>query len=340
MRILYVGSRWEYGDPSLGLSFEEMNFRSALEGMGNEVVAFDFAARLREAGRDAMNDELVKAAAGGDFDLVFLFMLDEEIEVSAIERIGAAGTPTLNWFADDHWRFEGFTRHYAPALSWSVTTDHESIPKYRAIGVENVVLSQWACNRYAYDRGGPPGDLRYDVTFVGQPHGDRREVVEQVRAAGFDVQAWGNGWDAGRLDHDGMVDVFRTSRINLNLSNSFVPKPSLRMRLGALARGQRIDRSPRRSQIKGRTFEVPGSGGFLLTERVPHLDEYFEIGTEIAAYSSASEVVEQVRHWLSHPDERAAVAEAGYRRVQAEHTYDRRFAEIFRRMGLSLRRAS
>jgi spore maturation protein CgeB len=155
-----------------------------------------------------------------------------------------------------------------------------------------------------------------------------------LRGAGFEVECWGNGWDAGRLDHDGMVDVFRSSHVNLNLSNSFVLKPSLRMRVGALVRGQKIDRSPRRSQIKGRTFEVPGSGGFLLTERVPHLDEYFDIGTEIAAYSTREELVEQVRHWLAHPDERAAVAEAGYRRVMAEHTYDHRFAEIFRRMGL------
>jgi spore maturation protein CgeB len=332
MRILYVGSRWEYGDPALGLSFEEMNFRSALEGMGNEVVAFDFMARMREVGRDAMNAEL-EAAADASFDLVFFLMLDEEIDIGAIERIGAKGVPTLNWFADDHWRFEGFTSRYAPALTWSVTTDHESVPKYHAIGVENVVLSQWACNRYAYDRG--DGALTHDVTFVGQPHGDRREVVEQVRGAGFDVRCWGNGWEAGRLDHDGMVDVFRSSRINLNLSNSFVPKPSLRMRLGALARGQRIDRTPRRSQIKGRTFEVPGSGGFLLTERVPHLEEYFEIGAEIAAYSSPDELVEQVRYWLAHPDERAAVADAGYRRVRAEHTYDHRFAEILRRMGLA-----
>jgi spore maturation protein CgeB len=332
MRILYAGSRFEYGDPSLGLSFEEMNFRSALEGMGNDVVAFDFMARLRETDRDAMNAELERTAAEGGFDLVFLFMLDEEIDPSAIERIGAHGTPTLNWFADDHWRFEGFTRRYAPALTWSVTTDHESIPKYGSIGVENVVLSQWACNRYAYDRRG--NDLRYDVTFVGQPHGDRREVVEQIQAAGFDVQCWGNGWDAGRLDHDGMVDVFGASRINLNLGNSYVLKPSLRMRLGALARGRRIDRSPRRSQIKGRTFEVPGSGGFLLTDRVPHLDEYFRIGTEIAAYSTTEELIEQVRHWLANPEERAAVAEAGYRRVREEHTYDHRFAEIFRRMDL------
>ncbi len=333
MRILYVGSRWEYGDPTLGLSFEEMNFRSALEGMGNDLVAFDFAARQRAVGREAMNAELV-AAAYGSFDLVFFFMLGEEIDPAAIARITASGVPTLNWFADDHWRFDGFTRDYAPALSWSVTTDHESVPKYHEIGVDNVVLSQWACNRFAYDRGGADDELRYDVTFVGQPHGDRREVIDHVRSAGFDVHCWGNGWDGGRLDHDGMVGVFRSSRINLNLSNSFVPKPSLRMRLGAVARGQKIDRSPRRSQIKGRTFEVPGTGGFLLTERVPHLEEYFDIGTEIAAYSTTEELIEQIGHWLARPEKRAGVAAAGYTRVRAEHTYDHRFGEIFRRMGL------
>ena len=334
MRILYVGSRWEYGDPALGLSFEEMNFRSALEGMGNEVVAFDFMERERAVGRDAMNAELEQAPKSlGPFDLVFFFMLGEEIDPAAIANITATGMPTLNWFADDHWRFDGFTRNYAPALTWSVTTDHESLPRYHEIGVRNVTLSQWACNRYAYDRADT--GLLHDVAFVGQPHGDRRAVIDAVRAAGFDVRCWGNGWEQGRLDHDGMVGVFRSSRINLNLSNSFVPQPSLRMRVGALVRGRRIDRSPRRSQIKGRTFEVPGSGGFLLTERVPHLEEYFDIGTEIAAYQSTDELIEQIGCWLDRPDERAEVADAGYRRVRAEHTYDHRFAEIFRAMGLS-----
>jgi spore maturation protein CgeB len=332
MRILYVGSRWEYGDPALGLSFEEMNFRSALEGMGHELVPFDFLAREREVGRAAMNDELLRASGDGRFDLVFLFMHEDQIALRTVERLGAAA-PTLNWFADDHWRYEGFSRRYAQALTWSVTTDHAALPKYRADGIERVVLSQWACNRYAYDRTATA--LEHDVTFVGQPHGNRREVVAELAAAGIDVRCWGNGWDGGRIEHDEMVRVFGASRVNLNLANSSTPDPTLRMRLGALARGRRIDTRPRPSQIKGRTFEVPGSGGFLLTDRVDHLEDYFEIGREIAVFSSTQELIEQVRHWLANPEERAAVADAGYRRVRAEHTYDHRFAAIFAAMGLA-----
>jgi spore maturation protein CgeB len=153
-------------------------------------------------------------------------------------------------------------------------------------------------------------------------------------AAGVPVRCFGNGWEAGRVGHEEMVRIFGASRINLNLGNSSTPTPTLRMRLGALARGRRFDMRPRPPQIKGRTFEVPGSGGFLLADRVPHLERYFELGREIAVFSTVDELTGQAHHWLSHPEERAAVAEAGYRRVRAEHTYDHRFAAIFERIGL------
>ena len=74
-----------------------------------------------------------------------------------------AGGPTVNWFTDDHWRFDRFSRHFAPAFDWSITTDRDSLPKYEAIGYENVILSQWACNGYAYDWTGRELDLRRDL---------------------------------------------------------------------------------------------------------------------------------------------------------------------------------
>jgi spore maturation protein CgeB len=52
-------------------------------------------------------------------------------------------------------------------------------------------------------------------------------------------------------------------------------------------------------------------------------------------FSSTDELIEQIGFWLEHPEERAAVADAGYRRVRAEHTYDNRFAAIFERIGLA-----
>jgi spore maturation protein CgeB len=79
---------------------------------------------------------------------------------------------------------------------------------------------------------------------------------------------------------------------------------------------------------------VPGSGGFLLTDRVPHLERYLEPERDVGVFESTDDLVERVDWWLRHEDQRAAVADAGYRRVLAEHTYDHRFAEIFETAGL------
>src|SRR3954466_8206764 len=111
----------DYGDPARGLSFEETNFRTALEGMGHDVVPYDFVAREAEGGRAAMNAELLALEAETAPDVVFFFLFKDEVEPATIRAMRA---PTVNWFADDHWRFEDFTSVYAPALDWSVTTDH------------------------------------------------------------------------------------------------------------------------------------------------------------------------------------------------------------------------
>ena len=50
-------------------------------------------------------------------------------------------------------------------------------------------------------------------------------------------------------------------------------------------------------QIKGRNFEIPGCGGFLLTDYVPGLERYFQIGEEIVCY-----VVPKPGETLTEPD--------------------------------------
>jgi spore maturation protein CgeB len=328
MKILYVAMADDYGDPARGPSFEDTNFRSALEGMGHELVRFDFMAEMKAHGTEEMNRRLLAAAEEGSPDLSFFVLFEDEIEPETIRGVSHAGGPTVNWFTDDHWRFDRFSRHFAPAFDWSITTDRDSLPKYEAIGYENVILSQWACNGYAYDWTGR--ELEYDVTFIGQSYGKRPATVERLRAEGFDVRCWGFGWPEGRIEHDEMVRVFGASRINLNLSSAFSPY-RLPMRVLRRIAGK----GERKSQIKGRTFEVPGSGGFLLTDHVAYIEDYLTPGKEIGVFESPDDLVGQLRWWLEHEDERSRAAEAGYRRVRAEHTYDHRFAEIFDRIGAS-----
>lgn len=75
-----------------------------------------------------------------------------------------------------------------------------------------------------------------------------------------------------------------------------------------------------------RIFEVTGSGVFLLTERFSNLSRYFEEGKEIETYSGRRELLEKVRYYLAHPNEREEIALRGQERCLRDHSMTRRAA--------------
>jgi spore maturation protein CgeB len=362
MKILYVAMKYDYGRREQGYSFEHYNFFDSLSHLGHEIVYFDFMSLVEELGRDGMNRRLLEVAKAERPDLMFTVMFLDEFDPAVVRKISAMpDTVTLNWFTDDHWRFETFTRQWASTFNWAVTTASSALPKYDAMGFRNVIKSQWACNPFLYRKLDLP--LKWDVTFVGQPHGDRPETIRYLRDAGIDVRVWGRRWESGRISQDEMIRVFNQSRINLNLSNASRPvlhpptrverardsierhafgrvaKRPLRPLVNA-ARRRRPDvgtaAAPRvlPDQIKGRNFEVPGCGGFLLTGNAQELDRYYEPGREIACFESREELLAKVVHYLERDDERAEIADAGLRRTLRDHTYSARLGEIFERIGL------
>lgn len=73
-----------------------------------------------------------------------------------------------------------------------------------------------------------------------------------------------------------------------------------------------------------RIFETTGSGLFLLAEHRSNLSRYFEVGTEIESFRDERELVDKVRHYLAHPDEREAIARRGHERCMRDHSMSRR----------------
>ena len=327
MRILYVAMRHDYGRPEQGSGYEHENFYGTLVQEGHKVDYFDFMQILHAEGRDALNRRLRETAGQTRPDLVFCSIFEEEFDFDTIRSITDSGIVTFNWFADDHWRFERFSKRWAPAFTWVGTTDSAAVAKYEAAGFKGALKTQWACNHFRYRKLDLP--LKHDVSFVGMAHGDRPKLIGFLREQGIDVVTYGSGWPEGRIDQDGMIALFNQSRINLNLSNSSI-RPSFWKRLLYLFRG-----GGRTRQIKGRNFEVPGCGGFLLTGVADNLEAYYKLGSEVAIYEDRKDLLAKIRYYLSHESERSAVALAGYRRTLDEHTYSRRFATLFRQMGLT-----
>ena len=192
------------------------------------------------------------------------------------------------------------------------------VPRLRAIGVASEYL------RIAFDPkvlahlGTVEKDV--DVSFVGgisRDHGKAVPALEYL-AKNTPIEFFGYGADsldatsAIRLRHHGEawgLDMYRSlarSRITLNRHIDVAENNANNMRL----------------------YEATGVGAMLLTDRKDNLSELFEIGKEVAVYSSPEEAAELIRHYMTHPDEAQAIAQAGQARTLREHTYKHRMEEL------------
>lgn len=77
-----------------------------------------------------------------------------------------------------------------------------------------------------------------------------------------------------------------------------------------------------------RLYEATGVGTLLITDRKDNLNELFEVGKEVIAYSNKEEAAELINYYILHPAEADAIAKAGQARTLRDHTYANRMEEL------------
>ncbi len=84
-----------------------------------------------------------------------------------------------------------------------------------------------------------------------------------------------------------------------------------------------------------RDFEAPMSRACYLTGYSDEIAEFYEIGKEIDAYHTPEELIDKTRFYLSHPNEAEKLRAAGYQKARQDHTWVKRFEELFLKIGIS-----
>ncbi|MBV8210699.1 MAG: glycosyltransferase [Burkholderiaceae bacterium] len=319
MKILCVFGRHNYGDPQRGAGYEYTNFLPALERLGHQIAFFESFDRNAWSGFPDLNRSLLATVEREQPDVVLCVLMGYEVWSETIDLIRALRGPILiNWSTDDSWKYREFSRLIARHFDLYVTTDERAFIRSRRDGLDNFVLSQWAANAAALAAPKPAAQCGVPVSFVGTAYGNRPAWIAQLRGRGIDVQCFGHGWPRGAVPADEIPRIVRDSVISLNFGDS----PPMRRTAGA---------GPAGRQIKARIFEVPGAGGFLITEAVGGIERYYVPGQEIAVFEGLDDLVAKIRHYLAHPDERDAAALRAFERTRREHTYDLRFADLLQR---------
>ena len=315
MKALCVFGKHNYGDPARGLGYEYVNFLPALTQLGYAVTQFESFDRTPYSDFADMNRKLLETIQRVQPDMVFCVLMGYEIWTETLDRIRRPSGPLLlNWGTDDSWKYEQYARFVAPHFDCYATTYPEAQEKARNDGLRNFALTQWAASDAALAPPLPASQCRYRVSFIGSAYGNRRRRIEDLRRRGIEVDCFGYGWPNGPVPSAEIPRIMRESVVSLNFGDS-----------GTHLRGLRPYRS---RQIKARVFEVPGAGGFLLTEGAEHLTDYYRAGEEIETFDSCEEMAERLRYYLDRPDARDRIARAGHERTRREHSYSRRFVAL------------
>lgn len=323
MKILYVDLQYDYGIKERGRNIIGLDgFKKSFEELGHTVIMFYYDQYLSSL--ELLQSKLKEFADQKKPDLIFFSIFQNQFEFETLEYLKSKYI-TINWFGDDQWRFNDFTSKFANHFTYCVTTDKYSIAKYKKLGQKNIIYSQWA----AINTHEIPEFKRYkhDVSFVGGFHPYRKWFIDMLKKRGIDIVAYGDGWENGSLSAGEMNELFVCSKINLNIGNS-VSFDSRYLFSGIKPFINSI-RSPKvSSQIKARNFEIPYFNGFQLTDYVPSIENYFNLGKEIVCYKDIDEAELLIKYYLDNEEEREEIKNFSHVRAINEHGYLNRLKYI------------
>jgi len=264
--------------------------------------------------------QFIKAETHSPADLVLIYATNAQVSAETLSAIRGHGPLVAVMCLDDRQSFQDAR----PQRSWPggqlpligaahlhLTNACECLRWYDFHGTSALHWPEAANPDYGR-HSGITQDI--DVSFVGQAYGARRSFVETLRRQGIGVSCFGRGWENPFVGDDEMFRIFARSKINLGF--------------GYVGYSQNI------TCLKGRDFDIPGSGNFYLTTYDAELAECFHVGEEIACYRNEVECAEMVRYYLERPEVRARIARAGRVRVIREHTWQHRLEHLIRWAGI------
>ena len=317
MKVLYTG-------PLRRGSMTESRRLELLE-LGHEVISVDQSRHVDRRryidrklhqhllvgpGIGAYNRELLQTAARTQPDLIYIdqahYLWPQTVR--ALQKT----TGRMVHYTSEHFGFRRYLfRHFhktIPLYDVHVHTYAFSKQWLELRGARRVVLSE-----FGYDpRIHRPPELteedrrKYgsDVIFIGHHEPSTEKMILALQQAGIDVKIYGSGWKrrsrhirGGKQIRPASLEEYVKLIACAKVCLCFLSKWNNNTLHSA-----------------GRTFEIPAIGSFLLAERTPDHLRYYVEGKEAEFFGSSKELVDKVRYYLAHDDQRRAIAEAGHLR--------------------------
>ena len=105
-----VDLEYDYGQIARGKNnIGQLGFKASFENLGHEVFPFYYDAYI-EAQSAKLQTELIAYAEKVNPDLIFFGLFRDQFSFETLDLLKSKYR-TLNWFGDDTWRFDNFTKN-------------------------------------------------------------------------------------------------------------------------------------------------------------------------------------------------------------------------------------
>lgn len=245
----------------------------------------------------------------------------------------------IYWATEDGIHHDTWSRPYIerakPDLVWTIHPD--CVAKYHALGIPASYFN-FALNPRLFPAKPEVPQEVYDLSFIGTTHLEKRtyryeslqELVFPLIRSGRKVDIWGYNWRKQRpfikqqfginlplqslhgfRQYKETVSIYHQSKIMLGVQNA-------------------------RDQVTQRTFEIMGSGAFMLASYTEELERMFKDREEIVLSRGAQETLELADYYLRHPEKRYEIGRRARQRILQAETFTHRFAQVWPHLEVQL----
>jgi len=144
-----------------------------------------------------------------------------------------------------------------------------------------------------------------DVSFCGSlgtihDGSGRIALIEALKKESFKFEHFSNVFN---LEHSKMVNFAK-----VNIGNSGWPNVECSM--------------------SARDYRIMGAGGFLLTNHVNGIEDWFEIGKMCETYHTSTECIEKIKYYLEHVEEAHAMGVYARKVMHEKHKFSNRLQQV------------
>ena len=290
-----------------------------LKKNSQKLIWYDLQKNYLPHGREKAQKKLLQTIKNEKPSLTFMFDslyydLDLPHILTQIKKISPQ-TQNVFFSGDDDLMFDA-NRYLGIYFDYILVAQIDYVSLFKKDGISGAEFTVQTKNNPFKEKL----KKKYDVSFIGTPKTDRKEIVEylhknKINISLFGSHNWSNYPQLKKIYHGSLpsADYMKTinqTKINICLSRNMEGIP----------------------HMKGRYLEYVECGAFSLVEESPQLRMLFKENKEIVFFQNKEDLLKKIKYYLANENERETIAKSAYKRLKKNYNFETELSKFIQKI--------